>query len=164
MLGSAQAGWARQASVYDASVPDTAVARSGPEIEAGNVAAQAGAPWVELTRIVAVGSLLGLIALGLAWELWLAPTGNRTLVLKVLPLLLPLLGLLKRRMYTYRWVSLVVWLYFTEGIVRATSSTGPSRSLGWIEAVLCLLLFAACAVHVRWRLAHSGPASAEPVA
>ena len=145
-------------------MPDTAVARSGPDPDAGEVAVQAGVPWIELTRIVAVGSLLGLIALGLTWELWLAPTGNRTLVLKVLPLLLPLVGLLKRRMYTYRWVSLVVWLYFTEGIVRATSSTGLSRPLGWIEAGLCLLLFAACAVHVRWRLAHKGLALAEPVA
>ena len=126
--------------------------------------ARATPPTVALTRFVAVGSLLALIALGLAWELWLAPTGNRTLVLKVLPLLLPLVGLLKRRMYTYRWVSLVVWLYFTEGIVRATSSAGLSAPLGWIEAGLCLLLFAACAVHVRWRLAHKGPASAEPVA
>jgi uncharacterized membrane protein len=39
----------------------------------------------------------------------------------VLPLLLPLPGLLKNRMYTYRWLSLLVWLYFAEGVVRATS-------------------------------------------
>jgi cytosine/uracil/thiamine/allantoin permease len=41
---------------------------------------------VRWTRAAAVGSLLGLIVLGLAWELVLAPTGNRTLVIKVLPL------------------------------------------------------------------------------
>ncbi|WP_298830023.1 DUF2069 domain-containing protein [uncultured Piscinibacter sp.] len=107
---------------------------------------------VAWTQRVAVASLLGLIALGLAWELWLAPTGNGTLALKVLPLTLPLGGLLKRRMYTYRWVSLMVWLYFTEGVVRATSDAGPSAALAVIEIVLCLLLFAACAAHVRWRL------------
>ena len=104
------------------------------------------------TRGVAVGSVLALIALGLAWELWLAPTGNRTLALKVLPLLLPLVGLLRNRMYTYRWLSLMVWLYFTEGIVRATSERGAGVWLGSIEVLLCLLLFAACAAHVRWRL------------
>ena len=103
------------------------------------------------TRAVAVGSLLALIALGLAWELWLAPTGNRTLALKVLPLAVPLAGLLKNRMYTYRWVSLMVWLYFIEGVVRATSDRGPSVPLAAAQAVLSLLLFTACALHVRWR-------------
>jgi uncharacterized membrane protein len=101
---------------------------------------------------VAVGSLVALIVLGLAWELWLAPTGNRTLALKVLPLFIPLAGLLRNRMYTYRWVSLMVWLYFTEGVVRATSDRGLGTVLGAIEVVLCLALFAACAAHVRWRL------------
>ena len=106
---------------------------------------------VAWTRAVAVGSLLALIVLGLAWELWLAPTGNRTLALKVLPLAVPLAGLLKNRMYTYRWVSLMVWLYFIEGVVRATSDHGPSVPLAAAEALLCLLLFTACALHVRWR-------------
>ncbi len=107
---------------------------------------------VQWTRTLAVGSVLGLIVLGLAWELWLAPTGNRTLALKVLPLTLPLAGLLKHRMYTYRWVSLLVWIYFTEGVVRATSERGMGALLGTIETALCLVLFTACALHVRWRL------------
>jgi uncharacterized membrane protein len=107
---------------------------------------------VRLTRALAVGSLLGLIVLGLAWELWLAPTGQRTWSLKVLPLAIPLAGLLKHRLYTYRWVSLLVWLYFTEGIVRATSSSGLVVLLAWGEVLLCVLLFAACAMHVRHRL------------
>jgi uncharacterized membrane protein len=113
---------------------------------------QAAGPLINATRMVAVGSLLALIVLGLAWELWLAPTGNRTWSLKVLPLAIPLAGLLKHRMYTYRWVSLLVWLYFTEGVVRATSERGISAALAALEVLLCLLLFAACALHVRWRL------------
>lgn len=104
------------------------------------------------TRAVAVASVVALIVLGLAWELWLAPTGQGTLALKVLPLLLPLGGLLRNRMYTYRWLSLMVWIYFTEGVVRATSDRGIGVWLGAIEVLLCLLLFAACAAHVRWRL------------
>lgn len=110
---------------------------------------------VALTRAVAVASVLALIALGLVWELWLAPTGNRTLALKVLPLAIPLAGLLKNRLYTYRWVSLLVWIYFTEGVVRATSDRGPSVPLAVAEVVLCVALFAACAMHVRWRLRHA---------
>ncbi|RQP24676.1 DUF2069 domain-containing protein [Albitalea terrae] len=112
-------------------------------------------PVVALTRALAVASLLGLIVLGLAWELWLAPTGRGTLAFKVLPLAIPLAGILKNRMYTYRWVSLLVWLYFTEGVVRATSDRGTGVWLAMLEVVLCLVLFAACAAHVRWRLKHA---------
>jgi len=107
---------------------------------------------VAWTRGLALASLLGLIVLGLVWELWLAPTGRGTLALKVLPLLPALAGVLRWRLYTYRWLSLLVWLYFTEGVVRATSDHGASVALAWLEVLLCLLLFAACAAHVRMRL------------
>ena len=115
--------------------------------------------FVQATRALAVGSLLGLIVLGLAWELWLAPTGSRFLAFKVLPLAIPLAGLLKHRLYTYRWVSLLVWLYFTEGIVRATGlPSGTPLGIGewsaWGQVGLCSVLFTACALHVRWRLKH----------
>ena len=109
-------------------------------------------PLIEHLRLLAVACLLGLIVLGLAWELWLAPTGNRTLALKVLPLALAFVGLLKHRMYTYRWLSLLVWLYFTEGVVRAASESGIAVALGLTEVILSLLLFTACVVHVRRRL------------
>jgi uncharacterized membrane protein len=116
-------------------------------------------PTVAVTRAVAVGCVLALIVLGLAWELWLAPvrSGGTWLALKVLPLCFPLAGLLRNRMYTYRWVSLLVWLYFTEGVVRAASDRGPGRWLAAIEVVLCLLLFAACVLHVRTRLGKTKP-------
>ena len=105
---------------------------------------------VAATRWLAVGSLAALIVLCLAWELWLAPVrpGGSWLALKALPLAVPLAGLLKRRMYTYRWVSLLVWLYFTEGVVR---DPAPGNWRAGLEIVLCLLLFTACALHVRLR-------------
>jgi len=110
-------------------------------------------PGVRATRALAVASLLGLIVLSLAWELWLAPLrpGGSWLALKALPLCIPLAGLLKHRLYTYRWLSLMVWLYFTEGVVRAWSDPWPSSALAGVEIVLCLLLFTACALHVRLR-------------
>ena len=113
---------------------------------------------VAATRWLAVGSLLGLIVLGFAWEMWLAPLrpGGSWLALKVLPLVIPLGGLLKNRMYTYRWVSLMVWLFFTEGVVRAWSDTSAAgRALAGVEVLLCLTLFVACALHVRLRLRHA---------
>jgi uncharacterized membrane protein len=123
----------------------------------------AAAPeYVLATRIAAVGSLIGLIVLGLLWEIWLAPLrpGGSFLVLKVLPLCIPLAGLLKNRMFTYRWVSLFVWLYFIEGVVRAWGDKPPSNYLAMIEVVLCVILFTACAFHVRQRLIAAKAAAA----
>jgi uncharacterized membrane protein len=117
-------------------------------------------PRVEATRWVAVACLAGLIVLGLAWELWLAPLrpGGSLWALKVLPLLAAAPGVLRRRMYTYRWVSLLVWLYFTEGVVRATGTgVGDSLPLALLEIVLSVVLFAACALHVRLRLKNAKP-------
>jgi len=107
---------------------------------------------VRRTRALAVAATLALIALGLAWELWLAPTGRGTLALKVLPLLLPLPGLLRLRLYTYRWLSLGVWLYVAEGAMRAGSDRGLSATLAVIEVVIALTLFTACCLHIRARL------------
>lgn len=91
----------------------------------------------------AVGSLLALIVLCTAWELVLAPLrpGGSWLVLKVVPLLFPLLGILKRDVYTMQWASMLILVYFTEGIVRATSDKGLSATLGWIEVGLACVFF-----------------------
>ena len=119
-------------------------------------------PAIAFTRWLALGSLSGLIVLGLAWEMWLAPIrpGGSLLALKVLPLILPLAGILKNRMYTYRWLSLLVWLYFTEGVVRAWSDKPPGNWLAMVEILLCLLLFTACALHVRLRFSHAAELAA----
>jgi uncharacterized membrane protein len=116
---------------------------------------------VQRTRWFAVGCLLALIALGLAWELWIAPVrpGGSWLALKVLPLCVPLAGLLKNRMYTYRWLSLMVWLYFTEGVVRAYGDRAPGAYLALAETLLSLLLFVACVLHIRLRLKHAAQQS-----
>jgi uncharacterized membrane protein len=92
----------------------------------------------------AVASLIALIALSLAWELVLAPLrpGGSWLVLKVLPLLLPLIGVLKRDVYTMQWASMLILIYLTEGIVRGTSDKGLSATLGWVEvALVCVFFF-----------------------
>ena len=117
---------------------------------------------VRLSRALAVSSLIGLILLSLLWELWLAPLrpGGSWLVLKALPLCIPLAGLLKNRMYTYRWVSLVVWLYFAEGVIRLQGDAWPSNAFAAVEILLCLMLFTASALHVRWRLRDAALAAA----
>lgn len=111
---------------------------------------------VDATRWLAVAALVALIVLSLAWELWLAPIrpGGSPVIagLKALPLCIPLAGLLRMRMYTYRWLSLLIWLYFIDGVVRAWGASGTLLVLASAEIVLCLLLFGACVAHVRLRL------------
>lgn len=106
-----------------------------------------------LSRNLALVGLIALFLLCLAWELWLAPTGRGTLAIKALPLLIPIVGLWRYRLYTFRWLSLMIWLYVAEGAVRATSDRGPSVPLAWAELALSGLIFTACALHVRQRLA-----------
>ena len=108
---------------------------------------------VEFTRWLAVACLVGLVLLGLGWELVWAPVkpGGSLLALKVLPLCFGLAGVLKHRMYTYRWLSLLVWIYFTEGVVRAYGDKPPGNWLAMAEVALCLGLFIACVLHVKLR-------------
>jgi uncharacterized membrane protein len=117
-------------------------------------------PVVRAARALALAGLLGLIGLGVAWELWLAPTGSGTLALKVLPLVLCVAGLLRHRMVTFRWLSLLVWLYFMEGVVRATSEQGMGRALAIVEIVLTLQVFSVCGFYIRWRLRSAAAAEA----
>jgi len=65
-------------------------------------------------------------------------------VLKALPLLLALRGFLYGRRYTFQWMSLLIWLYFTAGVLRAWGDTGYAALLGSIESGLSLVLFALC--------------------
>ncbi len=95
--------------------------------------------------------LIALIALSVAWEMWLAPLrpGGSWLMLKCLPLLLPLMGILRGHRYTYQWASLLIWLYVAEGATRAFTDAGLSRVLALTEAGLGLAFFSATAGFVR---------------
>lgn len=99
----------------------------------------------------AIVSLIGLIFLGTAWELWLAPLrpGGTMLVLKVLPLLAALFGILRGKRYTYQWSSMVSLLYFMEGVVRAMSDKGFSATLAKFEIALALVFFVSAIFYAR---------------
>jgi uncharacterized membrane protein len=127
---------------------DAAPARPpGPDARA----LPASAP-VRGLRALVLAALLALVLLGLAWEWWLAPTGRGTLALKVLPLVACVAGVLRHRLYTYRVLALLVWLYVLEGSVRAAGDAGLVRTLALAEVALAVALFAACAAYVRTRL------------
>ena len=102
-------------------------------------------------RLAASATLLALIGLCLAWELWLAPLrpGGSYLALKAAPLGIPLLGILLGRRYTYQWSSMFVLAYFTEGVVRAWSERGMSQTLAFTEAALSAVFFVAVVAYAR---------------
>jgi uncharacterized membrane protein len=129
----------------DAPLQDDFIARHSPE----------RLQRIQQVRALCLGLVLALIVLGLAWELKLAPlpggSGGRWAI-KVLPLAFAVAGMFRHRLYTFRWVSLLVWLYFTEGVVRGTSDTGISQVCAWAEISLSTALFVGCAVYVKLRL------------
>jgi uncharacterized membrane protein len=101
---------------------------------------------------LASASLIALIFLCVAWELWLAPLrpGGSWLVLKALPLLAPLMGILKGRRYTYQWAPMLVLAYFTEGVARAWSDKGLSAWLAGAEVGLSVAFFFAAIYYAKF--------------
>jgi uncharacterized membrane protein len=98
----------------------------------------------------AAAALIALIVLSVAWEWWLAPLrpGGTALVLKAVPLLLALPGVLRQRLYTLQWASMLILLYFAEGIVRGWSERGLSAQLGWLETLLAVVFFVCALAYV----------------
>lgn len=106
---------------------------------------------MKVLRGTATASLVALIVLCVAWELWLAPLrpGGSLMALKALPLALPLGGIWSGRRYTYQWSSMLVLAYFSEGVMRAWGDTGLSQALALLEVLLSVLFFAAVVAYAR---------------
>ncbi|PLX74942.1 MAG: DUF2069 domain-containing protein [Azoarcus sp.] len=95
-----------------------------------------------LLSLISSVALLSLIVLCVLWEVWLAPLrpGGSWMMLKVLPLMLAVFGILRGKRYTYQWMSMLVLLYLTEGVLR-TNDAGLSGTLAYIEVALSIVLF-----------------------
>lgn len=129
----------------DAQQPAADVSTHGP--------LRPNATSVQRNRAAALGAttaLAVLIALCVAWEWRLAPLrpGGSALVLKALPLLLALPGVWRQRLYTLQWASMLILLYFAEGVVRGWSDRGLSAGLGWLEATLSAVFFVCALAYV----------------
>ncbi len=85
-------------------------------------------------------SLIALILLCVGWELFIAPLrpGGSWLVLKVIPLLFALRGILHGRRYTHQWASLLACLYLFEGLTRSYTDAPPSNWMAMLETLLSL--------------------------
>lgn len=103
-------------------------------------------------HILACISLIALILLLILWEMFLVPLrpNGSWMVLKIIPLLFPLRGILKSQNYTMQWSSMLILLYFTEGVVRASSDTSSlSRALAGLEIILSVAFFFAAILYLR---------------
>ncbi|MFK3737862.1 DUF2069 domain-containing protein [Massilia sp. TN1-12] len=110
---------------------------------------------MQLHRLFHTGAVTSLVLLGawlLAWEIVVAPLhpGGSLLALKALPLLLPLRGVIKRDLYTLQWSSMVILIYFIEGVVRAWSDQSElSRLMALGEALLVCAYFVFALLYLR---------------
>ena len=96
-------------------------------------------------------SLILLILLSLSWELWIAPLreGGSWLALKALPLCLPLTGILKKRIYTYQYSSMLILIYFAEACMRLADTTVASQICAAVSVLLCIAFFLGCLAFIK---------------
>jgi uncharacterized membrane protein len=136
--------------VNEPHVQPAAVSNADAATQPSTTAAVLPVPRNRAAALGAATALVALIAVSVAWEWWLAPLrpGGSLLVLKAVPLLLALPGVWRRRLYTLQWASMLILLYFAEGIVRGWSDRGLSAGLGWLESALSVTFFVCTLAYV----------------
>lgn len=94
---------------------------------------------------------IALIALTVLWEGWLAPVppAGLWLVIKSLPLLVPLFGMLHEKRIYFSVAGLIAMPYFTEGVMIswgefATGANNPRLLASSLAEVLLVLSFIVC--------------------
>lgn len=107
---------------------------------------------LRILNTVSSSSLLALIFLCLAWELWLAPLrpGGSALIFKVFPLLIPVFGVLRGSRYTHQWASMMILLYAAEGLIRIASDPGQGRWLAGTEILLSTIFYVSAVAYARF--------------
>lgn len=107
-------------------------------------------PLQRLAARVAIAAWLALLVLAVLWESLLAPLrpGGSWLLLKAVPLLLPLRGVWRGDVKTMQWALLLVMLYIAEGSLRIADAP-PAAWLAAGELALGWLFFAAAVVYLR---------------
>ena len=107
--------------------------------------------WQGRWHWIACTSLVALLLFMTAREAFIAPLrpGGSLLVLKGLPMAAALIGVFKRRLYTYQWASLLVLLYIAFALVGALSDpTSSARMASSVEAALGFVFFIAALAYV----------------
>ena len=93
-------------------------------------------------QVLALAAFIDLFILCVCWEWFLSPLRpeGSWLILKALPLMLPMRGIWKGNVYTMQWASMLILLYITEGLVRISES-GWNFYLAILETLLATIAF-----------------------
>jgi len=107
-------------------------------------------PAQQFAARLAAAAWVGLLVLAVLWESLLAPLrpGGSWLVLKAVPLLLVLRGVVRGDVKTMQWALLLVLAYVAEGSVRVIDPA-PTGALALIELAFGLLFFVAAILYLR---------------
>jgi len=101
-------------------------------------------------QILALAAFIDLFILCVCWEWFLSPLRpeGSWLILKALPLLLPMRGIWKGNIYTMQWASMLILLYITEGLVRISES-GWNFYLAILETLLATIAFVCLLMYLK---------------
>lgn len=96
----------------------------------------------------------GTLMLILAWIWWLSPstllTQETATIIWFCPLLLPIVGILKNKPFTYAWSGFLAVLYLSQALTTLIS-TPAEQGLALIELILTTMWLAGAAMFSRWR-------------
>ena len=101
--------------------------------------------------LISIFALMGLIIINLIWEIFYHPIREEGswLVIKSAILLLPLKGIMQKKMYTYRWSGMLIMLFFIEGLVRFYSEAEPSKWFALSEIIFSVIYLLAICMFVK---------------
>ena len=102
-------------------------------------------------QLFSSGGIILLSLWCLVWEGYIAPLNPDVswVILKSIPIILPLIGVLRNTLRAYQYAVLLVFPYFIEGVVRSYAEAGLYQLMAVGELVLSLLLFTFLLMSVR---------------
>ncbi|MEP5766441.1 MAG: DUF2069 domain-containing protein [Halieaceae bacterium] len=101
-----------------------------------------------ISRHIALLSLALLLGVQLL-DSWLRQPPLTIWVLRVLPLLIFLPGLVQDRPRTYIWICFVILMYFLILVLRLFAA--PTDPVAWVGMISVVSLFVAAMMYARWR-------------
>lgn len=111
-------------------------------------------PQTRFFRVLALCSYLTLLAFSILWHFVLTTEGQYSwlflFLMWVLPLLLPLTGLIKGKPYTHAWANFILMFYLLHGLT-GVYALEQEYWYAAIEVVLATLAFIGCSFFARLR-------------
>lgn len=103
---------------------------------------------------IALLGYIGLLILMPVWLLWLVPREGYSIGfiigLYIVPLLLPLKGIIQDKPYTYAWANFIVIIYFLHGFTSLWVAEGELVFV-LLELFFATCMFIGCTYYARYR-------------